>query len=357
MTLDFFQTDLFFLCTKTLIILFFTILFIFLTRRTLSKLSHSLSGPEWLKAFLASLYGPSAWLIGGLGTFLILEQVASRQTYFSEDFFFNSRAIYAILLATWTFQASKWRYENILKKRVAHKISRKQDETLILALSRLLSIFVFTIVGLIILDILGIQLTALLAFGGIGGIAIGWAGKDIVANFFAGFMIQINRHFSVGDWIISPNKGFEGTVEHIGWYMTQIRTFSRRPTYIPNSIINDAIIENPGRMYNRRIKEIIGIRYQDGHKVNDIVNAIEKMLRQDPEIDQTQILLVHFVNFGPYSLNIEVYCFTKTTDWKKWREIQQGIFLKIIQIISSYEAEIALPTQSLQVSQELNAAL
>ena len=107
------------------------------------------------------------------------------------------------------------------------------------------------------------SVSGLLAFGGIGGIAVGFAAKDLLANFFGGLMIYLDRPFSVGDWIRSPDKEIEGTVEDIGWRLTRIRTFDKRPLYIPNSIFASISVENPSRMSNRRIYEKIGIRYDD----------------------------------------------------------------------------------------------
>ena len=100
---------------------------------------------------------------------------------------------------------------------------------------------------------LGYSISGVLAFGGIGGIAVGFAAKDLLANFFGGLMIYLDRPFSVGDWIRSPDKNIEGTVEEIGWRLTRIRTFDKRPLYVPNSTFTQISVENPSRMLNRRI--------------------------------------------------------------------------------------------------------
>jgi MscS family membrane protein len=94
---------------------------------------------------------------------------------------------------------------------------------------------------------------------------MGFAAKDMLSNIFGGLMLQMDRPFSTGDWIRSSQ--FEGTVEKIGWRMTRIRTFSKNPIYIPNSIFASIPIETPSRMTNRRINEVIGIRYDDIAKI------------------------------------------------------------------------------------------
>lgn len=174
------------------------------------------------------------------------------------------------------------------------------------------------------------SLSGLLTFGGIGGIAVGMAGKDILSNFFSGIMLYFDRPFSIGDWIRSPDRNIEGTVTEIGWRMTKINTFDHRPLYVPNSIFSSISVENPGRMSNRRIKTVIGLRYEDADKISTIVDAIRQMLQNHHGIDQKQTLLVYFNEFADSSLNIMVYCFTKTTVWQEWLAVQQDVYLKII---------------------------
>lgn len=322
-----------------------------IVRTIFNRIKKIKSIPEWIKILCFACYHPSAWLIWGCATLLILEaSVEFIHLIISGELIAKARHIFVISMISWIFLRWKATYEKVLLKSGAgKKPSNTQEKALIVAIGKILSVVVFTFIGLIVLDIVNIPLTGLLAFGGVGGAAIGFAAKDVVANYFGGLMIHINRPFSVGEWIMSPNKNFEGIVEEIGWYMTRIRTFARRPTYIPNALFIDSIIENPGRMYNRRIKETIGIRYQDAGKIKSIAGEIESMLKKHPDIDQDQILFVHFLAFGPYSLDIEVYCYTKTIDWGEWRSVQQSIFLDIIQLIESHGAEIAFPTSHIHL--------
>ena len=91
-------------------------------------------------------------------------------------------------------------------------------------------------------------------------------------------MIYLDRPFDVGDWVRSPDKNIEGTVEDIGWRLTRIRTFDKRPLYVPNGTFSTISVENPSRMSNRRIKTNIGLRYDDANKVATIIADIESML-------------------------------------------------------------------------------
>ncbi len=92
-------------------------------------------------------------------------------------------------------------------------------------------------------------------------------------------MIYFDRPFKVGDWIRSPDRQIEGTVERIGWRMTSIRTFDKRPLYVPNSVFSNIVVENPSRMLNRRIFETIGLRYDDADKVPVIIDEVREMLK------------------------------------------------------------------------------
>ena len=224
------------------------------------------------------------------------------------------------------------------------------DATTIIAIAKLLRLSIIITGILVILQALGISITGLLAFGGIGGIAVGFAAKDLLANFFGGLMIIMDRPFSVGDWIRSPDKEIEGTVEYIGWRLTRIRTFDKRPLYVPNSVFANIAVENPSRMTNRRIKETIGIRYEDADKMADIVSDVKDMLKKHEEIDSTITLIVNFDAFADSSLNFFIYTFTKTTEWIRFHEIKQDVLLRILKIIDSHGAECAFPTTTLHVA-------
>src|SRR3990167_1607766 len=219
-----------------------------------------------------------------------------------------------------------------------------RDKTTLRALAQLSRIILTVIVLLIVLPMLGFSTGSLLAFGGVGGLGVAFAAKETLSNILGGMMIFWDRPFSVGDWIRSPDRDIEGTVEHIGWRLTRIRTFSKRPLYVPNGIFSTIAIENPQRMSHRRINATVFVRYDDAKAVGEIVKATEDMLHQHPGIDPMQTLMVHFIEFGPSSLNLNIYAFTKTTDWVKYRQVQQDVFLKTIAIIAAHGAECAFPT-------------
>ena len=235
----------------------------------------------------------------------------------------------------------------------AGKHKRVHDKTTVRALTQLLRIVVIIVGVLAGMQSVGLPIATLLAFGGIGGIAVGFAAKDTLANFLGGLMIFWDRPFSVGDWIRSPDRDIEGTVEDIGWRLTKIRTFDKRPLYVPNGLFSTISIENPSRMTNRRIKTLVGVRYDDARKVGNLTAAVKEMLQNHPDIDTNQTLIVNLVTFGNSSLDFMVYTFTKTTDWIEFQAIQEDVFLKILDIVDQHGAECAFPTTTMHIPDEI----
>lgn len=237
------------------------------------------------------------------------------------------------------------------EKVFAERIQDAHELTTIVAVAKLARLSILITVALMAMQTLGYSIQGVLAFGGVGGIAIGFAAKDLLANFFGGLMIYLDRPFVVGDWIRSPDRSIEGTVEQIGWRLTIIRTFDKRPLYVPNSIFASIAIENPSRMKNRRIKETIGLRYDDAAKVETIINDVRVMLENHQDIDATQTLIVNFDAFAASSLDFFIYTFTKTTDWIEFHHIKQDILLQILAIVERHGGEVAFPTSTILLNQ------
>ena len=223
------------------------------------------------------------------------------------------------------------------------------DVTLVHGVGKLLRAAVFITTGLIIMQTIGINIAGLLAFGGVGGIAVGLAARDLLANVFGGLTIYTERPFAVGDWIRSPDREIEGTVEEIGWRRTTIRTFDKRVLYVPNAVFTTISVENPSRMTHRRIKETIGVRYDDMSKVPAILEDVRKYLTENPEIDQSVTLMVNLNEFGASSVNFFIYTFTRTTVWTEYHQVKEKVMLAISDIVEKHGAEIAFPTTTVHV--------
>lgn len=239
-----------------------------------------------------------------------------------------------------------FRLINLIEKKQINKGANRTSAHII---SRVFKITIVFILLLMFGEHLGLSLSGLMTFGGIGGIAVAMASKDVLSNFFSGIMLYFDRPFNIGDWISSPDRQIEGTVLEIGWRQTKIITFDHRPLYIPNSLFSSISVENPGQMTNRRIETTIGLRYQDADKIDVIIKDIKTMLLTHPDIDTKQTLLVNFNEFAGSSLNIMIYCFTKTTVWADWLNQQQDIYLQMIKIIQKHGADFAYPSQTIYI--------
>ena len=230
------------------------------------------------------------------------------------------------------------------------------DKTTADAIGKFLKIVIVIVITLMVMQELNFSISGVLAFSGVGGVAVGFAARDMLANFFGGLMIYLDRQFVVGDWIRSPDKEIEGTVEHIGWRITRIRTFDMRPLYVPNSTFTSISVENPSRMLHRRFYETFGLRYQDQDKVEKVTAAVKAMLMNHPAIATEQTLMVNLNTFNQHSIDFFVYCFTKTTKWAEFHVIKQALLSEIADIVEQHEAEFAYPTQSIFLSSYADGA-
>ena len=340
---------------QIVVIVFLTLALHFLLRRLLNRLHHKAldSHAYWDDAFVTALQRPLAFLVLFIGLSLTLDTVRQHAELVLFPALDPVRLLGIVLLFAWFLvrliregeEATIAKYEDT---------GAVYDRTTMDAVAKLLRLTVTVIATLVILQTLGVSVAGVLAFGGIGGLAIGFAAKDLLANFFGGLMLYLDRPFVVGDWVRSPDREIEGDVEQIGWRLTRIRTFDKRPLYVPNAIFTTIAVENPSRMLNRRIYETIGIRYDDANKMEPIVHAVERMLRSHPEIDTSRILMVNFNTFAPSSLDFFVYTFTKTTSWTHFHKVKQDVLLKILGIIESHGAQAAFPTSTIHMPEGLS---
>ena len=308
----------------------------------------------WDDAMLEAARNPAGLLVWAMGFSWVLEVLIEKSDAAIFKMLAPARELLVIIILVWFLIR--------VIRQVEHRLmsdeysSEPMDETTVLALGKLLRITIIITATLVVLQTMGYSISGVLAFGGVGGIAVGFAAKDLLSNFFGGLMIYLDRPFTVGDWIRSPDKEIEGTVESIGWRQTRIRTFDKRPLYIPNSTFSVISVENPSRMLNRRIYETIGVRYDDADKLKAIIADVKALLEQHEDIDQKQIIIVNFNSFGASSLDFFVYTFTKTTDWLEYHQVKERVLLQILDIILDHGADVAYPTSTLKLPDAITLA-
>lgn len=262
-------------------------------------------------------------------------------------FFVNSLVRAAsVILVIWFAtrlidQLSAWWMEKALHTQT------KLDEQFIPIVRSSTKVF-FVMIGLVLfLQNLGYSVTSLVAGLGIGGAALAFASKDTLSNLFGSVVIFLDRPFHIGDWI--EMGGVEGTVEEVGLRTTRIRTFANSLITMPNAMLTTTAINNWSRMKKRRIKTSIGITYDTPpEKVEAAVNKIRELIKTDPAL-LDDFFLVHFDQFGDSSLDIFIYCFTKTTNWAEFMDAKQAFYLNIMRAFNDIGIEFAFPTRSIHI--------
>lgn len=227
--------------------------------------------------------------------------------------------------------------------RIAKDSDNKLDDQLAPLLIKSLRIFVIIIGVLFIIQNFGYSIASLLAGLGIGGLAFALAAKDTIGNLFGSFTIFSDKPFHLGDWIRTGDV--EGTVEEVGFRSTRIRRFDQAQVVVPNSHFTKNDVTNFSAMKKRRIKFNLGVTYGTSpEQMTKVVDGIKQIIKEDHKFDHT-FSMVHFTEFGDFSLNIFIYCFTKTTVWDEFLSVREEFNLKIMQLLEELEVEIAFPSQ------------
>lgn len=337
------------LFSKVFILVLAVLLFNFLVRKLFTRLAGQLQKTEndWDDALLLAARKPLAWGVWVVGIAWVIGIVSDAFDADTLSFVASLRDTLLIMLVSWFLL----RLVNVIVVMLARPSKHREawDKTTVEAMGKLVKAAVIITAILALMQHFGFSISGVLAFGGVGGIAIGFAAKDLLSNFFGGLMIYMDRQFSVGDWIRSPDKEIEGTVEYIGWRITRIRTFDMRPLYVPNATFTSISVENPSRMHNRRFYETFGLRYQDQDKVEAVTLAVKQMLLAHAAIDTQQTLMVNVNTYNAHSVDFFVYTFTKTTQWAEFHEIKQELLGLIGNIVAQEGADFAFPTQTIQM--------
>ncbi len=204
-----------------------------------------------------------------------------------------------------------------------------------------------------ILEIWGINVGAIVAGFGLFGVAVALGAQDLFKNLIAGLLIIAEKRYSLGDWVMIENL-VEGTVEDIGFRSTRVRRFDKAPVYVPNARLSDSAVINFSKMTNRRIYWKIGVEYGTSTaQLRQIIDAIRHYLdnSDDYETDPKRTTtLVNVESFSSSSIDIMIYCFTKTTNWGRWMDIKQELALTLKDIIARAGTDFAYPTSTLHIA-------
>ncbi|GMB92597.1 Potassium efflux system protein/Small-conductance mechanosensitive channel [Helicobacter bizzozeronii] len=288
-----------------------------------------------------------------------------------------------ILLFAWLFIALFKAYGAALLANLASKSNGLRKEVINLIL-KIAYFFIFVITILWVLKQLGFDISTIIASLGIGGLAVALAVKDVLANFFASVILLLDNSFSQGDWIVCGDV--EGTVVEMGLRRTTVRGFDNALLFVPNSELAGKSIRNWNRRkVGRRIKMTIGLTYSSSREaLQKCVLGIRTMLEQHPHIAKASDmdsaseqrlhddhhalimgrqdivsvddlmgyksnLFVYLDSFGDSSINIFIYCFSKTVVWGEWLAVKEDVILQIMKVVEECGLSFAFPSQSVYV--------
>lgn len=206
------------------------------------------------------------------------------------------------------------------------------------ALSKLATIVIIIGAVLVIMQILEVNIGALIAIGGFGSVAVGFAGRDVLGNLLSGLMLYITHPFRVGDTV--ETGSWVGEVERIGWYYTSIRISDRRPVYIPNSLFSNAPVVNPSRRSAFEVSATLALRPGDLPLTATFVTRLTQMLRERPDLNQRAHPTALFAGYdGPKPL-VSFSVLTKTSNSEQFNTIRQEIMLACGQIAREHGVAI-----------------
>ena len=214
------------------------------------------------------------------------------------------------------------------------------------AISSVIKILAWLLALIIILDNLGIKISALVTGLGIGGIAVALAAQVVLGDLFSYFTIYFDRPFETGDMILIGD--FRGNVEHIGLKTTRLRSISGEQLICSNTDLTSSRLRNYKRMKNRRCSFQIGVSYQTNYQqLKEIPVLIAEIIKA---ISDTDFNRAHFTTFGEYSLLFDVVYYVTTSDYNRYMDIQQAINLKIVEEFEKRGIQFTYPTQTLYVN-------
>lgn len=221
---------------------------------------------------------------------------------------------------------------------------------LVFLLGRIFEYSLVFIAILLVLDHMGVKISALVASLGIGGAALAFASKDTIANLFGSISIVADRPFVLGDWVKVGDV--EGIVDNVGVRSTRIRTFQKTLVTIPNSVLANESVDNYSKMPTRKVVMSVGLTYStSAAQIEQIVADFKEILNKNPGVENGSEL-VNFINFGASSLDIQLIYYTYNTDLAGYLQTMQSVNLSIMRAVEARGLSFAFPSTSLYIEKK-----
>ncbi len=272
---------------------------------------------------------------------------------YEDNLFFKVLTITVHVLYSYSLMWFLWQMVNWLSIILAQKAETTQskfDDLLVPMLKTTLRILIVIVGFFLAANVFQYDISHLLAGLGIGSLAFALAAKDTIENLFGSLTVIADRPFHIGDWVIID--GVEGTVAKLGFRSTRLRTFYDSEITVPNSKLINAIVDNMGERKFRRVKTTLGVTYGTSpDKLAQFCEGIRELIRTHP-YTRKDYYHVYFNSFGPYSLDIMLYCFLEAPDWAIELRERERLFLDIMRLANQTDVEFAFPTQNLLLQQQ-----
>ena len=261
----------------------------------------------------------------------------------------SERVLRTVVVIALLLQAAIWVQHTITFALGRYQQSRDtqgaDDAAMLSVVSLVGRIILWSLLALLILDALGIDVSAVVAGLGIGGIAVALAAQNILGDLFSSLSIMLDRPFVVGDFIIVGDS--MGTVEHVGMKTTRVRSLAGEQLIFSNADILQARIRNYQRMEERRIVFTIGAVYATPYR---LVEQIPQLIRTIIEAQElTRFDRSHFARYADSALEFEVVYYVLAPEYNRYMDIQQRINLEIFRQFEDLGIEFAFPSRTLYV--------
>jgi len=263
--------------------------------------------------------------------------------------FINRAAIAAVLV-----QCAIWGDHAVRAWLAATRAQQAADPDRITssaAIAFLVRVVLWAVVGLMILDNLGVNITTLVASLGIGGIAIALAVQSILGDLFASLSIVLDKPFVVGDFIIVDTM--LGTVERIGLKTTRVRSLGGEQIVFSNADLLKSRIQNLRRMEARRVVFRFDVTYDTPEPtLRRLPGLVEEIVAAQP---QTRFDRAHLASLAAPGYTFETVYYVDSADYRVFMDTQQEIYLRIVALLAQHEVRLALPVQAIQVQRPSQA--
>jgi small-conductance mechanosensitive channel len=264
------------------------------------------------------------------------------------------QGLHILAIVAFLFQTGVWGGQ-VLDYVIHTRLEQEKSEddaagaTSVRALGYVGRIVLWGVVLLLALQNAGVQVTALVASLGVGGVAVALALQNILGDLFASLAIVLDKPFVIGDFIVVDD--FLGAVERIGLKTTRLRSLSGEEISIANSDLSRSRIRNFKRMAERRVVFGFGVVYETPTEALAQIGAWVRQIIQSQA--NTRFDRAHFLAFGNSALQFEVVYYVLSSDFNTYMDIQQAVNLALVQRLHSEGVEFAYPTQVIHLAQSV----